>query len=169
MVEQGPGDKPLIVVSYKKEIKKYYPEEILGLLLTELKTYAEDYLKTSINELVVTIPVYFNKLQIAATVAACQKAGFSVLRTIKEPQAIALGIYSQSQNQPERKVLIYKIGGNSLDISIIDIYDQLFEVKAMSGDTHLGGEDFIHRLIEYCKEEFREKCNEDIEKNFLAL
>lgn len=150
-VEEGPGDKPLIVVTYKKEVVKYYPEEILALLISEMKKYSEAYLERAVDELVVTLPAYFNKTQIAATIWGCEKAGFKVLRTIKESQAIALGMYYDTMRTDERKVLIYNIGGSSLDVAIIAIQEQMFEVKSMNGNTHLGGENFLQRLIEYCK------------------
>ena len=85
IVEQGPGNRPLIVVTYKKEIKKYYPEEILALFLNQVKEHIEAYLLVPVRDIVVTVPSYFNKLQIWHTVMGCERAGFRVLRTIKEP------------------------------------------------------------------------------------
>ncbi len=121
-MEQGPGDRPLIVVNYKKEVRKYYPEEIQAMLIKEMKRQAEAYLGIkNIKNVCVTIPVYFSKPQIAATILSCEMAGLNVLRSIKESQAIALGIYHANTNKDDRNILIINLGGSSLDVAVIAI------------------------------------------------
>ncbi|CDW91663.1 UNKNOWN [Stylonychia lemnae] len=155
IIEQGPGDKPLIVVELKKRIFKFYPEEIYSFLIEKIIENAESLTKQPVNEVVVTVPAYFNRAQIYQTIKGCSLDSVKVLRTIKESQAIALGLYSLQNITNEKIVLVYKAGGGSLDVSIISIQDQIFEVKAMSGDNHLGGEDFLQRIVEFCLEEFK--------------
>ena len=123
----------------------------------------------SLRNVVVTIPVYFSKSQIAATILSCEKAGLNVLRTIKESQAIAMGLFHQNTDKEDRNVLVINLGGGSLDIAIITIQEQLFEVKAMHGDTTLGGVDFVKRLMDYCQYEYRENQQENIIDNWGAL
>ena len=118
----GPGDRPLIVVTFMKEIKKYYPEEIQAMLIKEMKKEAETYLGLGqLRNVCVTIPVYFSKPQIAATIISCEMAGLKVIRTIKESQAIALGIYHANNDKEDRNILIINIGGSSLDVAVIAI------------------------------------------------
>lgn len=96
-------------------------------------------------------------------------AGLNVLRTIKESQAIALGIYHSNTNKDDRNIIIINLGGGSLDVAIITIQEQVFEVKAMYGDTTLGGVDFVQTLMQYCIQEFKEKHKEDISGNLTAI
>ncbi|TNV80532.1 hypothetical protein FGO68_gene10521 [Halteria grandinella] len=168
-IEQGIGDRPVIVICQNNEIKKFYPEEILSILLKDLRRQAEAYLGRKVKEIVVTIPVYYNKLQIAATIRSCYDAGFKVLRTIKESQAIALGIYHQNTNQNDRNLLIINLGGGSLDVAVITIQEQVFEVRSMYGDNNLGGVDFIEKLIDFVTHEFkRRNPGENISGNLRA-
>lgn len=119
--------------------------------------------------MVVTIPVYFTKPQIAATVSSCELAGLKVLRTIKESQAIALGIYHENTNKEDRNILVINLGGGSMDVAVITMQEQLFEVKSMCGDTNLGGVDFVKRLMEFGQYEFKVKNQENITENLQAL
>lgn len=139
------------------------------MLIREMKKQAEAYLGiANIQSVCVTIPVYFSKPQIAATIVSCELAGLKVLRSIKESQAIALGIYHANTNKEDRNVLIINLGGSSLDVAVIAIQEQLFEVKSMHGDTALGGQDFVRRLMEHCLHEFGEKQDEHIIDNKFA-
>ena len=169
-VEKGPGDRPLIVVQYQKEIRKYYPEEIQAIMIRSMKKYAETYLGIkNLTKVVVTIPVYFSKPQIAATISSCNMAGLEVLRTLKESQAIALGLYHQNTDKQDRNTLVINLGGGSLDVAMILISEQIFEVKSMHGDTTLGGIDFVRRLMDYCIFEHKAKNQEDILGNLKAI
>ena len=139
----------------KKRILKYYPEEIYSILIDKLKQDAEAHLKQIITDVVVTVPAFFNRAQIYSTIKGCTLDRMRVLRTIKESQSIALGIYNKNENNTEKNVLIYNMGGGTIDVAVILIQDQIFEVKSVNGDTHLGGEDFLQRIINYCQEEFK--------------
>ncbi len=128
------------------------------MLLKYLLENAANYLGISkINKIVVTIPAYFSKPQIAAMMSSCEKASVETIRTIKESQAIALGIYHDNKVKEDKNVLIINMGGSALDVATITIQEKLFEVKSMHGDTTLGGQDFVQRLIDYCIHEFGEK------------
>lgn len=136
------------------------------MLIKYLLDNAANYLGIAkINKVVVTIPAYFSKPQIAATLSSCEKAGVETIRTIKESQAIALGIYHENKVKEDRNVLIINMGGSALDVAAITIQEKLFEVKSMHGDTTLGGQDFVQRLIDYCIHEFGEKEKELIVDN----
>ncbi|XP_010476705.1 PREDICTED: heat shock 70 kDa protein 5 [Camelina sativa] len=170
-VVSGPGDKPMIVVSYKNEEKQFSPEEISSMVLVKMKEVAESFLGHSVKNAVVTVPAYFNDSQRQATKDAGAISGLNVLRIINEPTAaaIAYGLDKKGTKTGERNVLIFDLGGGTFDVSLLTIEEGVFEVKATAGDTHLGGEDFDNRLVNHFVAEFRRKHKKDIGGNARAL
>ena len=159
-VVSSKDNKPLISVSTHNETKNYTPEEISARVLTEMKKTAETYLGQPVKKAVITVPAYFNDAQRQSTKDAGTIAGLEVLRVINEPTAAALAYglgQSDSDKEKVKKVLIFDLGGGTFDVSILIIEDGVFEVKATSGDTHLGGEDFDNRIVDYCVNEFKKK------------
>lgn len=169
-VERGAGDKPMIVVTHKGQEKRLQPEEVSSMVLQKMKETAEAYLGHDVKDAVVTVPAYFNDAQRQATKDAGAIAGLNVMRIINEPTAAAIAYgLDKKNNQMERNVLIFDLGGGTFDVSLLTIDDGIFEVKATNGDTHLGGEDFDHRLVEYCKADFKKKTGIDISRNARAV
>ncbi|KDO55360.1 hypothetical protein CISIN_1g038511mg [Citrus sinensis] len=160
-VVAGPGDKPMIVVTYKGEEKQFAPEEISSMA----------YLGQALKNAVVTVPAYFNDSQRQATKDAGAIAGLNVMRIINEPTAaaIAYGLDKKASRSGEKNVLIFDLGGGTFDVSLLTIEEGIFEVKATAGDTHLGGEDFDNRLVNHFVAEFRRKHKKDISGNARAL
>jgi len=156
-VSSGTGDKPMIEVHYMGEDKKFHAEEISSMILVKMKETAEAYLGTKVNDAVVTVPAYFNDSQRQATKDAGAIAGLNVLRIINEPTAAAIAYGLDKKASGERNVLIFDMGGGTFDVSILTIEDGIFEVKATAGDTHLGGEDFDNRVVDFCCQDFKRK------------
>ncbi|XP_026447321.1 heat shock 70 kDa protein [Papaver somniferum] len=167
----GPGEKPMIVVNYKGEEKKFSAEEISSMVLVKMREIAEAYLGQSIKNAVITVPAYFNDSQRQATKDAGSIAGLNVLRMINEPTAaaIAYGLDKKASRAGEQNVLIFDLGGGTFDVSLLTIEEGIFEVKATAGDTHLGGEDFDNRLVNHFVAEFKRKNKKDISGNARAL
>jgi len=161
--------KPKIQVEYKNETKTFYPEEISSMVLTKMRETAEAYLGKSVNNAVVTVPAYFNDSQRQATKDAGTISGMNVLRIINEPTAAAIAYGLDKKVGHERNVLIFDLGGGTFDVSILQIDDGIFEVKATAGDTHLGGEDFDNRLVDHFISEFKRKNKKDITGNKRAV
>ena len=170
VVKDPKSDRPQVVITYQKQEKKFFAEEISAMVLQKLKKTAEDFLGKDVKDAIVTVPAYFNDSQRQATKDAGTISGLNVLRIINEPTAaaIAYGLDKQ-QGKTEENVLIFDLGGGTFDVSLLTLEDGLFEVKATNGDTHLGGEDFDNRLVEYCAGEFRRKTSIDIKNNAKAL
>ncbi|XP_072980419.1 heat shock 70 kDa protein-like [Typha angustifolia] len=170
-VVPGPGEKPLIVVTYKGEDKRFSPEEISSMVLSKMREVAEAFLGHPSKDAVVTVPAYFNDSQRQATKDAGSIAGLNVIRMINEPTAaaIAYGLDKKAGRAGERHVLIFDLGGGTFDVSLLTIEEGIFEVKATAGDTHLGGEDFDNRLVNHFVSEFRRKNKKDISGNARAL
>jgi heat shock protein 1/8 len=168
-VEAGPEDKPLIVVEYKNEIKKFHPEQISAMVLEKMKEIAESYLGKTVKDAVVTVPAYFNDSQRQATKDAGSIAHLNVLRIINEPTAAAIAYGLDKKSAKEKTVLIFDLGGGTFDVSLLTIEDGFFEVKATNGDTHLGGEDFDNKIVEFCAAEFMKKTGLDISKDPRAM
>jgi L1 cell adhesion molecule like protein len=147
-VTSGVGGKPTIHVQYRGEEKTFAAEEISSMVLIKMKEIAEAYLGKDVNNAVVTVPAYFNDSQRQATKDAGSIAGLNVLRIINEPTAAAIA-YGLDKKGDERNVLIFDLGGGTFDVSLLTIEEGIFEVKATAGDTHLGGEDFDNRMVDY--------------------
>jgi molecular chaperone DnaK len=147
--------------------RKYSPPEISAFILQKMKQTAEDYLGEKVIEAVITVPAYFNDSQRQATKDAGKIAGLNVLRIINEPTAASLA-YGLDKKKDE-KIAVFDLGGGTFDISILEIGDGVFEVKATNGDTFLGGEDFDQRVIDYLADEFRKDQGIDLRKDRMAL
>ena len=170
VVKDPKSDRPQVVINYQKQEKKFFAEEISAMVLQKLKQTATDFLGKEVKDAIVTVPAYFNDSQRQATKDAGTISGLNVLRIINEPTAaaIAYGLDKQA-NKKEENVLIFDLGGGTFDVSLLSLEEGLFEVKATNGNTHLGGEDFDNRMVEYCADEFRKKTGINIKKNAKAL
>lgn len=168
-VESGPDGKPTIVVKNKGETKRFHAEEISSMVLTKMKETAEAYLGKQVKKAVITVPAYFNDSQRQATKDAGLIAGLNVQRIINEPTAAAIAYGLDKRGKGEKNVLIFDLGGGTFDVSLLTIEDGIFEVKATAGDTHLGGEDFDNKIVEYCAADFLKKTGIDIRSNPRAM
>ena len=152
---QNKNDKPQIYVPIKD--RTFNPEEISAMVLTKMKDIAESYLGEKVKDAVITVPAYFNDSQRQATKDAGAIAGLNVLRIINEPTAAAIAYGLDKNSDDEKNILICDTGGGTHDVSLLTLDEGIFEVKATAGDTHLGGEDFDTRLVEFCEKEFLRK------------
>ena len=162
-VVPGPND----AVRFEIVGKQYAPEEISALVLRKLADDATKYLGEKVNDAVITVPAYFNDAQRQATKDAGKIAGLNVLRIINEPTAAALA-YGLEKKKNET-ILVFDLGGGTFDVSILDVGDGVFEVRSTSGDTHLGGDDFDKRIVDWVAEEFQRNQGIDVRKDRQAL
>ena len=163
-VVKGDNDTPRVDI----EGRLYTPQEISAMILQKMKKTAEDYLGQTINEAVITVPAYFSDSQRQATKEAGEIAGLKVARIINEPTAAALA-YGLDKANKDMKIAVYDLGGGTFDISILELGDGVFEVKSTNGDTHLGGDDFDHVIIDWMAEEFQNQHGIDLRKDPMAL
>ncbi|CAM3814976.1 molecular chaperone DnaK [Mesobacillus zeae] len=156
--------------SHTEEIegKKYTPQEVSAIILQHLKAYAEDYLGEPVTKAVVTVPAYFNDAERQATKDAGKVAGLEVERIINEPTAAALA-YGLDKMEEDQTILVYDLGGGTFDVSILELGDGVFEVKATAGDNRLGGDDFDQVIIDYLVEQFKKENGIDLSKDKMAL
>ncbi|MDD5448888.1 MAG: molecular chaperone DnaK, partial [Actinomycetota bacterium] len=151
----------------KIDDKEYTPQEISAMILQKLKTDAEDYLGEKVNQAVITVPAYFDDSQRKATKEAGEIAGLEVLRIINEPTAASLA-YGLDKEE-EQTILVFDLGGGTFDVSLLEIGGGVFEVKSTSGNTHLGGDDWDQRIIDWMADDFKAKTGIDLRKDKMAL
>src|ERR1041385_2424986 len=163
-VVKGDNNTPRVEI----DDRKYTPQEISAMILQKMKKTAEDFLGTEVSEAVITVPAYFNDAQRQATKEAGEIAGLKVRRIINEPTAAALA-YGLDKKHQEMKIVVFDCGGGTHDVSILELGDGVFEVKATDGDTHLGGDDFDQKIIDWLVAEFKAENGLDLSKDPMAL
>lgn len=169
LVGKTTGDKPIIEVEISGEQKQFSPEEVSAMVLRKLKETAETFLGEPVNHAVVTVPAYFNDAQRQATKDAGTIAGLKVERVLNEPTAAAIAYGLDRAKTKEENILVFDLGGGTFDVTLLTIDNGVFEVKATAGDTHLGGEDFDQRLMDFCIAQFKKKHNMDISGDSKAI
>lgn len=167
-VIEGSGEKPIIQFEHESGEKKFSPEEISSLILKNLKKSAEAYLGKTVSDAVITVPAYFNVRQRQATMDAARLAGLNVRRLIGEPISAAIA-YGLHKSLKKKNIFIFDMGGGTLDVSLLIIEPGKITVRAVGGNTHLGGEDFDKAMVNYCVQVFNKRENKDLSCNARAM
>ena len=162
-VVRGDNNTPRVVI----DNRQYSPQEISAMILQKMKKTAEDYLGQEVSEAVITVPAYFNDAQRQATKEAGEIAGLTVKRIINEPTAAALA-YGLDKKSQDQKIAVFDLGGGTFDISILELGDGVFEVKSTNGDTHLGGDDFDDKIINWLADEFQKDEGVSVKTRWLT-
>ena len=157
IVSSGDDDQILLEVTYRGEIVRFSPLQVSTMVLIHLKELAEAHLHNEVVHAVISVPAYTSLPMIQATKLAAKAAGLNILKIIVEPTAAALAYGLDGQTNSERNVLIFDLGGGTFDVSLLNLEDNNFEVLAVGGDTHLGGEDFDNRVVQHFVLEFKRK------------
>ena len=155
-------------VSIDIQGKKYTPPEISAAILQKMKKTAEDYLGETVTDAVITVPAYFNDAQRQATKDAGRIAGLEVKRIVNEPTAASLA-YGLDKGDKEQRIAVYDLGGGTFDVSVLELGEGVFEVKSTNGDTHLGGDNFDHRIIDWLVDNFKKDYGIDLSQDRMAL
>ena len=164
-VKEGKNHMPVVCV----QDKEFTPQEISAFILEKMKSIAESYLGKEVKNAVITVPAYFNDAQRQATKDAGVICGLNVLRMINEPTAAAIAYGLDKKHESEKNIIIYDVGGGTLDVTLLSLDEGIFEVKATSGDTHLGGEDFDTNLMIYFMDDFKRKYRKDLSQSKKAM
>ena len=161
---RGDNDTPRVDI----DGRLYTPQEISAIILQKMKKTAEDYLGAEVTDAVITVPAYFNDAQRQATKEAGEIAGLNVRRIVNEPTAASLA-YGLDKSDRDMKIAVFDLGGGTFDISILELGDGVFEVRSTNGDTHLGGDDFDHVIIDWLAEEFKADEGVDLRQDPMAM
>ena len=164
-VVSGKNNNPTLRVEYKNETVDFSPQEISAFILEKMKSTAETYLGKEVKNAVITVPAYFNDAQRQATKDAGAICGLNVLRIINEPTAAAIAYGLDQNSDKEKNIIIYDVGGGTLDVTLLSLDEGIFEVKATSGDTHLGGEDFDNNMMAHFVDEFKKKHHKNLKES----
>ena len=162
-ITKGTGNIPVVTIGDRK----YTPQELSAMILQKMKKTAEDFVGQEIKKAVITVPAYFNDIERTATKEAGEIAGLEVMRIINEPTAAALA-YGMDKIDEDRNIVVFDCGGGTHDVSVLELGDGVFEVKSTDGDTHLGGDDFDHAIIDWLVEEFKSENGFDLTKDPMA-
>ena len=165
VIEDPNSERPIIEVDYLGKKRYFHAEDISAMILSKLKKNAEEYLGKEVRDAIITVPAYFNDSQRQSTIDAGKIAGLNVLRIINEPTAAAIAYGLDHKDDNEKFILVFDLGGGTFDVSILSICNEVFEVKATTGDTHLGGEDFDELLVNHCLQYIKKKYNLDLSNN----
>ena len=162
VIKDPNSDRPMIEVNYLGQKRFFHAEDISAMILSKMKKIAEQYLGKEVLDAIITVPAYFNESQRQSTIDAGKIAGLNVLRIINEPTAAAIAYGLEHKDENEKFILVFDLGGGTFDVSILSISNEVFEVKASTGDTHLGGEDFDEVLVKHCLDYIKKKYKFDL-------
>ena len=166
---QNIGGKPIFQVEHEGQTKQFSPEQISAMVLSKMKQIASTYLGEDVTDAVITVPAYFNDSQRQSTKDAGRIAGLNVIRIINEPTAASLAYGLDKTSEKESNVLIFDFGGGTHDVTLLTLEDGLFQVRATSGNSFLGGEDLDNRIVNWCVEDFKRRYNKDISSSAKSL